>query len=163
VALREGANAAVCLASEGAAVAAAERRLLEAQSRDFNGADGVAGGGSSERGLGVVGGLGVGVEGVGGLALEVVLEQKWAEEQRVEKEQQRRTNSIAEMLKEGSWTMQRSSNHKVYTRRVIKHTDRGASVEKQTFTMSATPSDVRAYANALTQLRRYDDDDIVYS
>jgi hypothetical protein len=42
-------------------------------------------------------------------------------------------------------------NHKVFTRRVIKHTDRGASVDKQTFTISATPSDVRAYANALTQ------------
>jgi hypothetical protein len=149
VTLREGVKTAVCLASEGAAVAEAERRLLEVQSRDFNGADGAAGGGSCERGPGAVGGLGV-------AAHEAVLEHKWAEEQRVE--QQRRTSSIANMLKEGNWTLQRCNNHKVFTRRVIKHTDRGASVEKQTFTMSATPSDVRAYTNALTQLRRYDDD-----
>jgi hypothetical protein len=85
------------------------------------------------------------VGGLGVAAHDAVLEHKWAEEQRVE--QQRKT----------TWTLQRCNNHKVFTRRVIKHTDRGASVEKQTFTMSATPSDVRVYTNALIQLRRYDD------
>ena len=148
VTLREEARVAVEVASEGAASADAERRLLEEQSRDFNGDALAVGGGSSERSRS-------GAAAAAAAAQEAVRARKRAEELRME--QQRRMSSIQELLKEGGWALQRSSNHNVYARRVIKHSDRGPAVEKQSFTLSKTPSDTRAHANALTQLRRCDD------
>jgi ubiquitin len=69
--------------------------------------------------------------------------------------------SMEEALKEGGWRLARRGSHLVYTRLVIKHSDDSSGKptrELQTFSLSKTPSDRRAHANALSQLRRCDND-----
>ena len=92
-----------------------------------------------------------GAEDVGQAEHQVGQNQIWMQENR-------RTDFLEVALKEGKWMLKRCGKHVVYTRQVIVMTHGiRKTLESQTFTTSKTPSDLRAHANALAQLRRYDD------
>jgi len=160
VKVREDAHEALCLAEKEVEAAELERRGVEEQSLLFN-SDHVDGAVAAS--LAVWGrrrddrawrGVGGGREGGGHEE-----EQRRKEERERERgrEMQSRPHSLEEALKEGKWALQRCGTHLVYSRLVMKD-GANKTMETQTFTASKTPSDRRAHANALTQLRHYDAD-----
>ena len=69
---------------------------------------------------------------------------------------------LKQALKEGHWKLKRSNKHALYTREVIKLLESGERKhETQNFTKPNTPSDSRAWANALADFRRMND--VVYA
>ena len=65
---------------------------------------------------------------------------------------------LKQALKEGHWKLKRNNKHALYTREVIKLLESGERKhETQNFTKPNTPSDSRAWANALADLRRMND------
>ena len=56
---------------------------------------------------------------------------------------------MGELLKEGGWVLERQANHFVYKRPL-------STGGRQTATISKTPSDRHAAANAMADLRRMD-------
>ncbi|KAL7552491.1 hypothetical protein ACHAWF_015736 [Thalassiosira exigua] len=63
---------------------------------------------------------------------------------------QSKARTVEEALRQGGWKLVRSKNHLKYSRRV--------NVKKETVTLSKTSSDWRASRNALSLLRRLNDD-----
>jgi len=160
VKVREDAHEALRLAEKEVEGAELERRGVEEQSLLFN-CDHFDGAVAAS--LAVWGrrrddrawrGVGGGREGGGHEE-----EQRRKEERERERgrEMQSRPHSLEEALKEGKWALQRCGTHLVYSRLVMKD-GVNKMMETQTFTTSKTPSDRRAHANALTQLRHYDAD-----
>jgi hypothetical protein len=68
-----------------------------------------------------------------------------------------RYQSLQDHLKEGGWEPVRNRGHPVYKRTVVMFAGSDErEICEQTFVMSSTPSDRRAHANALSDLRRRD-------
>ena len=151
VELREAAQMAVRIAEQEVESAERLRVEVEEQSRLFNG-DGLV----ANNGVCAYGNVSQGHQSAHAMSLQRV-----CGDASVAAQHDLQSGSMEEVLKEGGWALSRRGNHMVYTRLVIKHCDDSsgkATRELQTFTLSKTPSDRRAWANALSQLRRYDND-----